>query len=288
MRWLIFSLSFLFGLDSSFGQVLLNEIYYDHHGRDEGYEFVELINCSNRSQPLDDLRLEFHDGASVGWVTIWEGQPGERVEESGGLFVIGGDSIGSFCDVIKQLGLQNGPDALRLVGTVGVLDLVGYGDLDDPQYYEAASAPDVPAGLSLARVPDGTDTDVNAADFMVVEPSPGRFNVPRDDVLIRLAMGTPARFVWPHATTENVAIRLFNNGLRSIPRYAAVVQIGDSTRQGVRVLGSIANEFDIASGDSVDVTSDVFLGHGYHVVSAVVTYPPDERSDNNRLVLVRR
>jgi hypothetical protein len=288
VRWFFFFFSILFCFKSSAGQVLLNEVYYDHPGRDDGYEFVELINTSESAQCLGEYRLEFHDGASSGWITIWRGQPEDTVAGSGELFLIGGDSLACSCDAISNLGLQNGPDAVRLVAPGGILDLLGYGSLDDPVYYEGRSATDAPSGRSLARVPDGDDTADNRGDFAVAEPSPGRFNVPRDDVTIRLDARTPARFVWFRVTTEVLAFDVINNGLKTARGQETVVLLDDSTRTGVRRLGSITNAVEIPPGDSIAVTFTVDLDPGYHFLLARVAYSPDERPGDNRLDITRR
>ncbi|MEJ2721435.1 MAG: lamin tail domain-containing protein, partial [bacterium] len=287
MRWFFFSVSILFGFTTSSSQVVLNEVYYDHAGRDEGFEFVELISVSGERILLDGYRLDFHDGASAGWVTIWEAQAGDSIIGPGALFVIGGDSIVQWCDAIVDLGLQNGPDAIRLVNRGGVVDLLGYGSLEDPAFFETRSAPDVASGLSLSRVPDGIDTDDNASDFAASEPSPGRFNIPHDDIAIRLDAGTPVRAVRYEVTSEDLRLSVINNGLRAVGA-GVVVELEDSTRQGVRRIGSVAVEAGIAPGDSVEVGFAVGLERGYHVLAARAAYADDERPENNVIEIIRR
>ncbi|UCG53498.1 MAG: lamin tail domain-containing protein, partial [Candidatus Latescibacterota bacterium] len=150
MRWFSLCLSFLVCSSFLSDRVLINELYYDHPGRDDGHEFVEIINLSPAALGLGGCRLEFHDGSSVGWVTIWHAQPGDTIVGMG-LFVVGGEDLYPPPDVITELGLQNGPDAVRLVDGGVVLDLLGYGALESPGYFEGRSAPDVPQGSSLSR-----------------------------------------------------------------------------------------------------------------------------------------
>ena len=57
-----------------------------------------------------------------------------------------------------------------------VLDALGYGVFDPGEFFagEGASAPDVSAGTSLARVFANVDTDDNATDFVALAmPTPG-------------------------------------------------------------------------------------------------------------------
>jgi hypothetical protein len=287
VRWLFFSVFIPFCFSSSSGQVLLNEVYYDHPGRDEGFEFVELLNTSADASSLGGYRLDFHDGASSGWVTIWEAQIDDTIGGLGGLFVIGGEGIARWCDVVFDLGLQNGPDAICLVNRGGVVDVLGYGPLDDPAFFEGRSAPDVSPGFGLARVPDGNDTNDNQSDFIAAQPSPGRFNVPRDDVMIRVGEGTSSRAVWPGATSEIIRLCVSNSGLCAVARGAASVELEDSTGLLTRVVGSVVNDVELAPGDSLEVAFTVELEFGYHFASARVLYPPDERTGNNVLNLVR-
>ena len=57
--------------------------------------------------------------------------------------------------------------------------MVGWGALEYAEYYEGDPAADVSAGWALARVPDGVDTDSNAADFLArAYPTPGATNAP--------------------------------------------------------------------------------------------------------------
>ena len=71
----------------------------------------------------------------------------------------------------------NGPDSIVLRDPDGgIVDAVGYGTFDPLEVFagEGASAPDVAAGSSLARVFADLDSDDNATDFQVsASPTPG-------------------------------------------------------------------------------------------------------------------
>src|SRR5207249_11908212 len=72
-------------------------------------------------------------------------------------------------------------DAGRLSWPDGGVEVVGYGAHEFAEYYCGAPAPDVPAGQSLARIPDGAHQGGNASDFRAAPPTPGRVNQPALD-----------------------------------------------------------------------------------------------------------
>jgi hypothetical protein len=82
--------------------------------------------------------------------------------------------------LVKSFDLQNGPDAVRLVSGSTVLDALGYGTVPKTGVFagEGTAAPDVTAGLSLARWYANVDTDDNADDFRSLStPTPGSGSV---------------------------------------------------------------------------------------------------------------
>ena len=172
--------------------VLLNEVLYDPEGPDTGREFVEIVNVSTAPVPLSELEIEAGDGARPGtWKLVWRGSAGTL--DPGALLVVGGDSLGTRERLLADL--QNGPDAVRLRRGTAVLDLLGYGSLSTAELYEGHPASDV-SGESLARHPDGSDSDDNARDFIASRPSPGRWNEPRHDLAVGLDEPDPTR-AWP-------------------------------------------------------------------------------------------
>jgi len=157
--------------------VVLNEICYDPPGADGGAEFVELWNAGPDTASLAGLRLEFANGAvdPPVWVVRWTADPEARLAPGAVYLIVDRNWTGPPAHSEVSLGLQNGPDALRLVGTDGVWDLVGWGDLSQPELSEGDPALDV-AGQVLARRPDGHDTQHNDLDFRGAEPTPGQPN----------------------------------------------------------------------------------------------------------------
>ncbi|MEZ4651772.1 MAG: lamin tail domain-containing protein [Candidatus Eisenbacteria bacterium] len=164
--------------------LLINEVLYDPDGADAGREWVELHNTGPWPAPASGLELQFANGSEAErWNVVWFGLESEWIEP-GQFFVVGERTDGPV-DSSARLGLQNGPDALRLVRDGFVLDLVGWGEPLPPGLREFDPADAVSGGESLSRV-DGVDTDDNAADFSARAPSPGRANFPRVDLAIRL------------------------------------------------------------------------------------------------------
>ena len=155
---------------------VINEICYDPEGADAGHEFVELYNAGPQPASLIGIRLEFANGADGPvWQTRWTATAADTIA-CAGFFLIA--DRGWAADPPPQaevtLGLQNGPDAVRLIRDGTVLDRVGYGDLQDAELYESQPAVDVASGQALARRPDGQDTEVNSVDLVAAEPTPGR------------------------------------------------------------------------------------------------------------------
>ena len=185
-------------------QILLNEVLYDPAGADGGYEFVELAAAPGAAADasLAGWRLETGNGSTGEWRVAWTGAAGDRL--AAGLFVIGESAVDPRPDVVTDLDLQNGPDACRLVSPQGEIDVLGWGaPLPDP-FFEGAAAADV-SGDSLARLPDGVDTNDNTLDFRAASPSPGDFNAPASLVLVEdvqlPSAGLPAGDAWTFRAT---------------------------------------------------------------------------------------
>jgi len=159
------------------GDILINEALYDPSGPDEGFEFVELMAVGGKAG-LEDLSLEFCNGGDPGaWTVLWRSESADSLA-AGGLFLLGESEVRPEPDAVVSLGLQNGPDALRLSRDGRVLDLLGYGDGLAPDLCESWPAVDASSGRSLARFPDGVDTDQNVLDFFAADPTPGALNDP--------------------------------------------------------------------------------------------------------------
>lgn len=151
--------------------VVINEILYDAEGADGPRVFVELAGPPGA--PLAGLRLAGINGA--------DGQRYQTTDLDGvfgddGLFVIATEdadaALAAQADQRGAVDFQNGPDAVILLFDQQQIDGIAYGE-GAPQIGEGAAAPDAPGGRSLSRDAAHTDTQDNAVDFRVGDPSPG-------------------------------------------------------------------------------------------------------------------
>ena len=199
------------------GALVINEFLADPAGADSGGEFVVLLNTGPDAVDLQGVALEFANG-SVGpvWQARWQATASHTLA-AGEFFLIvdrNWSTTGSY-DAQVPLGLQNGPDAIRLARDGNGLDMVGYGNLTDPLMLEGQAVP-LPTGLGLGRRPDGHDTDNNAADFQPVEITPGWRNFPDHAMELVSAVWDP-----PCARVSGQNLRLDltlrNTGLLDLP-----------------------------------------------------------------------
>ena len=162
-------------------KLVINEVDYDQAGADTA-EFVEIVNPNTTAVDLNDYLIELVNGSNgrrYGTYTT----TGRLA--AGGYFVIADrtviDSVpsGTVTAPLKSGGLQNGPDAIRIVeaATGRVLDAVHYHDAV-PGFGEGDPAPKDDTGepTSIGRCPDGFDSDDNGADFAPMTPTPGAAN----------------------------------------------------------------------------------------------------------------
>ncbi len=268
---------------------LIAEVFYDAVGDDTGWEFVELFNPGPRAASLAGLRLEAGDGSGPGrWTLRWTGGSGDSVA-AGGRFVVGGAKVEPPPQAVVTLDLQNGPDAVRLVWPEGAVEVVGYGAHEFAEYSCGAPGPDVPAGQSLARVPDDADLGSNALDFRPAAPSPGRANRPARDVALiagalalapaQPAPGEPAR----------LAGLVTNRGATPLPAGAVTLTVTAFPPAGERVLLSRPLERALAPGDSAAFDEPLgALDEGKQWLRARVVLDGDEDPANDRDSLLVR
>ncbi|MHB8078662.1 MAG: lamin tail domain-containing protein [Candidatus Krumholzibacteriia bacterium] len=200
--------------------IVLNEVLYDPAGADAGREFVELFNPGPRAVCLAGYRIETANGADASpvWSTRWTGAAADTIGPGGWFLVVDTGWAGSPAGAATAtLALQNGPDALRLVRPGAGVDRLGYGALGAPEFYEGTPHPGVRSGQSLARRPDGRDTDDNATDWVARDlPTPGQPNFATRAVSVESLTAEPPALAtagWP----VTVALRLRNDGLEPLP-----------------------------------------------------------------------
>jgi len=214
---------------SAVASLVINELAPDPPGADAGKEFVEIINTSHITESLAGVSLQFANGAEGAvWRVRWEAETGLVLAPGARFLLADRNWQGPVpADVEVWLGLQNGPDAVRLVRGEVVLDLVGWGALTDPDLMESTPAPAAP-GVALARRPDGWDTDDNGADFVLAEPTPGGLNfVPW--ALTVLAAGLEPPSVVRPGDPLRLDVELRNDGLHDWPVTTLSLHAGNQT-----------------------------------------------------------
>jgi hypothetical protein len=145
-------------------------------------EFVEIANTGTAAADIGGFRLAYRSSAGTSDVTLATVPTGTTLA-AGGFYLFGGSAYAgtrapdqSFSAAIAATG---GGVALR-DSAGAIVDSVGYGDAVNA-FVEGhpASAPPATAapGSSAVRLPDGHDTNDNAADFSVsASPTPGTSN----------------------------------------------------------------------------------------------------------------
>jgi hypothetical protein len=166
---------------NSHAAIVINEIDYDQAGTDNA-EFIELFNSGSSSVPLDNYFIDLINGTnSSSYRTI--NLSGFNIN-AGGYFVVCGDAtLVANCDYSFTTAtgwFQNGaPDAVGLYENNVLLDALSYeGSLLSFTEANALSISDNNTDIvSIARMPDGFDSDDNDADFKLGCITPGSANI---------------------------------------------------------------------------------------------------------------
>ncbi|MDQ2983960.1 MAG: lamin tail domain-containing protein [Actinomycetota bacterium] len=145
-------------------------------------EFVELVNPGASPADLGGFRLVYRSGAGTADVVLGTVPAGTTLAP-GAFYLFGGSGYAGVraADQSFTAGLAATAGGLGLRDAEGgLVDSVGYGSATNGLVEShAAAAPPTTAtpGSSDARVPDGHDTNDNAADFSVMAtPTPGGRN----------------------------------------------------------------------------------------------------------------
>jgi Lamin Tail Domain len=146
-----------------------------------GDEFVEIVNAGSATADLSGWKLVYRSGAGTSDVSLGTLADGTTLA-AGGLFLFGGSTYSGAhpADKTFSAGLASAAGGVALQDAEGtIVDSVGWGDATNA-FVEgtAAPAPTIAAapGKSDARHPNGHDTNVNSADFVIGDPTPGVSN----------------------------------------------------------------------------------------------------------------
>ncbi|HEX2164065.1 MAG TPA: lamin tail domain-containing protein, partial [Thermoanaerobaculia bacterium] len=162
------------------GRLVINEVDYDQPGTDAA-EFVELVNAGGADLELAGHQLVLVNGNNGLAYETFDLPAGTLAP--GDWFVVCADAANTpecDLDVTPNTNLiQNGaPDAVAVVRDGVVVDALSY-EGTVPGFVEGAPAGADDAGedhLGLSRLPDGADSDDNAADFSPRCVTPGAAN----------------------------------------------------------------------------------------------------------------
>ncbi len=259
----------------SAAQIVINEIYYDHPGSDTGHEFVELLNTGGEEKNLNGFRIEFIDGRTCNTELYYE-----FIEDlylaSGGILFVGGVDCIPVPNYIAKCGLQNGPDAVRLIYNGSIVDLVGYGDLDFSNLYESKPAFDVVGGYSLARKPDGKDSGNNSLDFVSSLPTPAKKNFFDIDLELSIISDElfPCRNGW-----INLELEVNNRGLGEFTGPVHIVVVPSiEGEEKIYITGS--NDDPLKSGDSISFECD-YSASGFIDSMSVFAFLEENTDENS-------
>jgi hypothetical protein len=151
------------------GKIVINEVYYDSPGEDHGC-FLELKGAPGSSLNGFSIQTFNNKGNQTNTIKLEGSIP------KTGFFVLAQDKTVTGANQFNEAAnLVNSGGAVQLVNGSSIVDAVAYGNAGKAKG-EGKSAPDAKSGSSLARIPDGMDSDNNAKDFRIAKPSPGMAN----------------------------------------------------------------------------------------------------------------
>ncbi len=149
-------------------------------------EFVELYNAGTESVDLSQVELRFYNSSGSRYELVEFSS--ETTVPAGGYFVVcGNGNTAAYCGPVSNgltTGLRDGPGAVDLITAGGPrIDVVSYDGVVTGFSEGSVGAPDDPIttgndDIGISRIPDGRDTDDNAADFEVTGITPGSANIP--------------------------------------------------------------------------------------------------------------
>lgn len=158
-------------------------------------EFVELRNGAPCGGSLGGWTLRYSSASGSSPSLLWTGQAGDTIGPKGssgyvllGGFIFqtpdGGVVTGRISTDINGSLSKNGGGVGLFDPSLNLVDGVAYETLSTQSHPfiepsnagSGGGAPNPPSGKSIARTPDGRDTNTNATDFQIATPTPGYSN----------------------------------------------------------------------------------------------------------------
>jgi hypothetical protein len=175
------TLSCVTGGGGSRGDIRANEFMTGSTGAASN-EFVELVNAGTAAVNAGGYKVAYRSAAGTSDTTLATIPDGTTIPAGGFYLLAGSGYLGSHApDQTFSASLAATGGGLAVRDAAGaILDSVGYGEATNA-FVEGRPAGAPPAtaapGSSADRIPDGHDTNDNAADFSVsATPSPGASN----------------------------------------------------------------------------------------------------------------
>ncbi len=142
-------------------------------------EFVELVNAGTASADMSGWRIVYRSAAGTSDTTLAM-LPSGTTLSPGAFYLVGGNAYAGAptADQSFSAGLATAGGAVGLRDATGTLiDSGAWGNASNA-LVEASPAPAPPAtaspGSSIARIPDGHDSNVNSADFTLTSTATPR------------------------------------------------------------------------------------------------------------------
>jgi hypothetical protein len=170
---------------STYAAVMINEIDYDQPGSDTA-EFIELFNSNLNSVSLDGYSLDLINGSSGSIYSTYD-LSGLSISAHGYLVLCDNTAAVANCDhdIASSSWIQNGGadgDAIALTLAGALVDAVTYENTGSylGYYAEGNSFTTDDSNsiiMSIARLPNGFDSNFNAGDFGSACITPGSANI---------------------------------------------------------------------------------------------------------------
>ena len=169
------------GGGGSSGDIRVNEFMTGSTGAASN-EFVELVNAGPAAVNVGGYKVAYRSAAGTSDTTLATIPDGTTIPAGGFYLLAGSGYLGSHApDQTFSASLAATGGGLAVRDAAGaILDSVGYGEATNAfvEGHPAAAPPATATpGSSADRIPDGRDTNDNAADFSIsAPPSPGESN----------------------------------------------------------------------------------------------------------------
>ncbi len=152
--------------------VVINEIYYDSPGTDVGC-FTELLGPAGLDLTGWTLvGVNGSDGLAYRTIAL----DGMVIPADGRLVLAQDATVPNYDYINVGVDWQNGPDEVELYQGGGYVDGICYGEAALLSCEGGTWGPDVAAGSSISRCPDGFDSNNNLEDTESTTPTPGETN----------------------------------------------------------------------------------------------------------------